>query len=215
MKITVLNPTKKKRSVMKTKKRRKPVKAKRRVKRRVRRNPVSYARRVKPMAKRRRRKAVVKKVTRRRIRRNPSKMSIDFSSILINGGIAGAGAFTALWLSNKANSMFDKYTGGSQIARNGIALAVAVGGSFLGHKYLDKDKANALSAGMVAGIVLLMMKNTFGVNIGLAGDAYSNPLNNYTLGYNNVGLLESSPMSNGLGILEGKLSEYDEFDEYN
>ncbi len=215
MKMTILNPSKKRVSKMAVKKRRKPVKArKRRIKRRVKRNPVQYARRLKPMTKRRkRRKSVAKKVTRRRIRRNPSKTNFDFMSVFVNGGIAGLGAFSALWLSNKANSIFDKYTGGGQVPRNIIALAIAVGGSFIGHKYLDKDKANALSSGMVAGIVLLMMKNTFGLSIGLSGDAYANPINNYTLGYQNVGLLEGG---SNLGLLEGAMSsEYEELDEYN
>lgn len=186
-------------------------------------------------------KRTVKKVVRRKVKRRNVKMStrkavrrrtspkrkavrrsyrskgrssgkVDIQSILINGAIAGGGAFVALWVSNKVNEALDKYTQGSQTVRNLIALGIAVGGSMLGFKYLDKEQATSLSAGMVAGIALLALKTSFGVNIGLAGDAYKNPLVDYTLEGEGMGLLENR---SSLGMLEGRLdSDYSELNEY-
>lgn len=199
--------------------------AKRRTVKRVqpkrRKRTVSAARKKTPTQTRRRRNTMAtRKVTRKptrkrstpRRRRSSVNMNVDIQNILINGGIAGAGAFVALFLSGKANSIFDKYTGGSATMRNTLAMGIAVLGSVMGYKYLNKSQATSLANGMVAGIVLLTLKSSFGVNIGLAGDAYSNPLDNYiTDAGEGVGLLES-PSS--LGLLEGRMSDTD-FSEYS
>lgn len=206
---------KRKVSTSKTKKLRKPVKRKTvsPVKAKTRRK-----RSVKTMATRKRtvkRRTVPKRTVKRRTaKRRVSNKVMDIQSILINGGIAGAGAFTALWLSNKVNEAMGEYTQGKPALRNLVALAVAVGGSMLGYKYLDNEKATSLSHGMVAGIALLALKTSFGLNIGLAGDIYENPVSNYTLAGGGVGLLEGE--SSSFGLLEGSRfnTEFSELSEY-
>lgn len=210
MSTVVLNPIEKKGRYKRMRKKRKKTRVKRKVRRR--QNPVMSSTPVRNPGRKRRRRTMKKRTYKRRVRRNPVKMNIDFTSMLINGAVAGAGAFTTLWISNKTNSIFDKYTKGNPIARNAIALGLAVGGSWAGYKFLDKEKANALSSGLIAGVMLLVLKHNFGLSMGLAGDAYQNPLNNYTLG-----LLEQDTMNTGLGLLEGNLTsdyDYSEINEY-
>lgn len=140
------------------------------------------------------------KVKRRvhRVKRNPSKLAgFDFQNVLINGAIAGAGSFMAIWLSNKVNDLTKSYTGNSPITRNVIALAVAMAGSYAGYQFLDKKQADALASGMVGAIVLVLAKNAFGFNLGLAGDVSYLPT-----GYEAMGMLENSK----LGMLENRLS---------
>ena len=164
----------------------------------------------------RRNPAIHKVKRRRRLKRNPTFKNFDITKVLMNGAIGGAGAFGALWISKKINTILDKYTGGTPIARNGIALAIAVAGSFAGYKYLDKEKAEALSAGMVTAIVLLIMKTNFGFDA-FAG-ALDNPLDSYTLGYEyadgSIGLLNDTAHGS-LGLLAGRMGEDSEIEGLN
>lgn len=203
MQIIVSNPTKIKKGVpMKRKvKRRKRVVAKKA--RRRRRLPVM----LKANPTKRRRRRSIMKVKRKvcRTKRNPSvSKNFDFQNVLISGAIAGAGSFAAIWLSNKVNDLASAYTKNSSVARNAIALAVAMAGSYAGYYFLDKKQADALASGMVGAIVLVLAKNAFGFNLGLSGDVSYLPS-----GYENIGLLEQST---ALGMLESKLAGATTFD---
>lgn len=127
----------------------------------------------------RRRKYAVRKASRRRVRRNPARTKGAFTGVLINGAITAASAVGATLVSAAVVKMVKGSDSGRQIDKNkwnnGVLLGLSLVSAFLAPRFVDQDRAEAITGGIMTAAAFAVMKTAFGFDpTNLAGFGFSN-----------------------------------------
>ena len=166
---------------------------------------------MKKIKRRKRRAPSIKRITRRRVRSNPGR-GTDIMNMIANGALGGVAAIGTLFISKHLSPMITKDATGkapaTKTTRNIIQLFLASAVGYAAHKFLDKEKANAVSTGVIASVVMTVLNSSF--DLGLLGaeadiDAIISEMSGDIYDDDMAGSLEDE--TSLLGLLEGDMSD--------
>lgn len=130
---------------------------------RKRRKKVNPKRSAKVMAKKRKRRVRKSYTPKKRYRRRRNPGGDKIIDIALKGAVGGVGTILNGYITQFVSRAIGGVGGGSPIVKNVVALATSILGAWGVKKFVKGAYGEALSIGMVAGSVVTISQNAFGI----------------------------------------------------